>query len=215
MDFAKIVDILQDGYYNGMLFLYVLLVYGIIVMFGALIIYLISCARYKGTEMNGLIRVRVTLNEWPETPLGQVPPRMDFGEILISMHDPVTVQAHRLDPELNRKQKAECREYEVVRLLERFSKTMDNSSLHDDPGVILLRQMLDGNHCGGMGRIRRLSAKKGLEIRASSEKKRDKESNNRLMVYKQIPEMLCQEYFKNTGCEAQNICVTLEYLAQG
>lgn len=215
MNFSRIVDILWNGYHGGILFVYVLLVYGILVMLGAMIIHLINCARYKGTEMNGFVRVRVTLNEWPENPPENAPPRMDYGAILINMHDPATIQALRLDPQLSWKQKAECREYEVLRLLERYSKTMDNSSLHDDPGVVLLRQMLEGNHCTGMGRIRRLNAKKGLEIRASSEKKRDKESNNRLMVYKQIPEILCQEYYASTECEVRNLCVTLEYLAQG
>ena len=212
MDMEKIVLVLKEAKQNNTLVLYALAVFGVIVFVGWLISHMIACAKYKRTEMNGMIRVGITLNDWPENPPANAAPRLSYGTVLINMHDPATVRKGRLDPALNWREKASCREYEVIRLLERYCSTMENSCLQFDPGVLLLQRMLAGNHCTGLGRICVPSVRKGLEIRATTEKKQDKKNKNRLMVYKAIPDMLAQEFCNFTQCEAQNLCITLEYL---
>lgn len=213
MDLEKIIAMLKNASDASALVLYAVGIFVVIVLVGGAVIYGIICTRNKKTEMNELIRVGVTLNDWPDNPPANAPSRLEYGSVLVYMHDPASVKNERLDPVLSWLEKASCREYEVKRLLKRYVSALEKSGLQDDAGVALLRNLTEENGCAGLGRISIPNQKKGLVIRDTARKKLDKNNKYRLMVYRDIPDMPAQTFAGGTQCEAKNICITLECIS--
>ena len=82
--------------------------------------YTIACAQSKKTEMTGIMRVGVTLNDWYDASQYKDVSVLHYGDFWIGMKDPETVDGERLDAALNWKEKAFCRQYKVCLMLKRF-----------------------------------------------------------------------------------------------
>lgn len=174
----------------------------------AAVSYSVACTQSKKTEMGGIMQVGVCLNRWLDDSKCKDITTLDFGKFWVSMKDPDMVSGKRLNPELNWKERAFSRKYDVSILLRRFLAAYKSAGLADDPSAGLLERLLnDEKFCSAMGKCSYRSDKKGLMVVDAYASK--KEANrNRVSVYYAIDG---SAYASATGCDAQTICVTLEY----
>ena len=187
------------------------LVFGIMVVCIATAAYFIACARSKSTEMTGIMRVGVELNSWcgkeKEDPC-QDTVRLDYGKFWVSMKDPANEVKNRLDKNLDWKEQAFCRQYEVRILLSRFLAAYKKAGFHADPSADLLEGLLEQeNFCRALGKCSYQNAKKGLTVTGNSAWKQDP-NKRKVSVCQKIDGTA---FYEATGCEARTICVTLEY----
>lgn len=194
---------------------YVTLVFAVVVLIGGIIVYLTACVIQKKTQMTGLVRMRVTLNRWPDDTKESQSPMLYFGSYLIGMQDPEKIVKNRLDPKLTGLDAAQCRRYSVSLLLERFRSAFDNAGFAGDPASELLDRMLyDESFCEHLGQISRKSAGRGLTVHADAATKREGSSRDNVSIFYTIPGNLVESFERELHCDAKMLCVTLEYSAR-
>lgn len=212
MSFVKFQGMLIDAMDENMLVVAALAIFLTIILISVAVIYAVACSQNKNTQMTKLIHVGVALNEWPENETAGDCPRLVLGEYLVNMKDPAGVSVNRLDPRLGWKQRAYSRKYEVSELLRRFTANFESAGMHADPACTML-QMLQGDNsfCYRLGQIVRTSDKKGLRVLRCECWEQDKQDNDCVSVYVDIPQEYACTYQAATGCEAQKLCMTLRY----
>lgn len=172
--------------------------------------YVLACSMSKRTEMNGFMRVGVSLNRWIENKTEGIP--LEYGAFWISMEDipegdSEKTRKTRLAPPLDWMGRMLPRHYAVSALAWRFLKAYQGAGLGDDPSAKLLQQLLeDADFCADLGQCCQLSAKTGLTVTGARESRKHAQGNQ-VSVYCQID----QEFL---NCAVKTICVTLEYRNQ-
>ena len=212
MSYVKMQGMMINALDGNTLVFVALGIFLTIVVISAITAYLIACGKNKNTQMTGLIQVAVALNEWPESETAGDCPRLVFGEYLISMKDPDAVKEDRLDPRLTGMQQAYCRKSWVGELLRRFHANFESCGMQGDAGCRLLQDLLkDNNFCVSLGQLYRTNSKKGLRVARAAKSAQDKLNLDKVSVYARIPEEIANTYRAATGCDAQMLCITMEY----
>lgn len=215
MDYIWFLQMISDAMDRDMLVLVALGIFLLIIVIGALIIYFAACSKNRNTEMPGLVKVGLSLNEWPDdgiTMPGEGCTKLVFGEYLVSMHDPQEIQADRLDPRVSGLKKAYCRQYSVGALFRRFATNYLSAGMAADASGRLLHELLkDTVFCDDLGMIYRKNVKKGLRVNGINVWIQDKKYLDKVSVYTPVPEEIASSYAAATGCEAKMLCITLRY----
>lgn len=174
----------------------------------AAISYVVACARSKRTEMTGIIKVRVALNEWSDNTLVKDLDSLKLGEFWFSMKDPIHVTENRLDRTLTWYEKAFCRQYDVSLFLKRFLVAYEKAGFAEDASAKLLKALAENDRfCMELGKCRYLSRKKGLLVKDASVFTKGTEKE-KVSVYHEIAD---NEFAAETGCDVRSIGITLEY----
>ena len=108
--------------------------------------------------------------------------------------------------------KAFAPDYPVSVFLARFHDAMRAGGMEEDPGVVLLKELLqDAGYCARMGRLYRRGGKKGLTIRGNRSYRKDRTNSNSVRVVADIPEQAGKRFAQSTGgCVAERLCITME-----
>lgn len=191
---------------------YVMCVFLILVAVGCLITYWAACAVNQKTQMTELMQVSVALNRWPEGADGDGSTMLSLGSYLICMQDPAGIGKNRLDPKLSGLALANCRQYRVSVLLNRFHSAFNGAGFLMDPASRLLDTLLYDEHfCEQLGWISRKNARKGLRVQTAGVSRKEGSSEDKVSVYYEIPGNLAAHFESETHCNARTLCVTLEY----
>jgi hypothetical protein len=186
----------------------------------AAISYMAACTACKGTEMTGMMRVSVTLNKWPDDTRCKDSRALHLGDFWVNMKDPVNVniaEKDRLDRKRFWNERPLRRRYPVSQLLARFLEAYKAAGFAEDESAKLLAGLLEKDKfCATLGSCCYYNGKKGLYVLDAWESR--KEANkNRTVVYQQLDiadfdtAALSAVFSAETLCDAETICVTLEY----
>ncbi len=197
-----------------------LLVFCVIMALIAVISYSVACTKSKGTEMTGIMRVSVTLNRWPDDSCCKDSRTLHLGDFWVSMKDPVNVNIPEKD-RLNRKlfwnEKPLRRRYPVSLLLNRFLEAYKGAGFEEDASAKLLSGLLEKEKfCRSLGYCSYYDGKKGLCV-ADAWVFRKETNKDKAVVYQQLDNAdfdtvaLSNAFGAETLCDAETICVTLEY----
>lgn len=210
MSFVSLIEWLHYECSSAEVFFYLLITFLLFVLLSSIIAYLVLCAVNKNTEMSGIIRMKLTLND---TPKGKScgSERLEYDEFLIAMKD-MDGAEHILKPQLNWMQKMFSRRYSVSTLLYRYCDAMNVAGSGDDPARLLILELLkDDAFCRDMGLISFRGSRSGLRTAESLITERNLTSTNTVSIYRMIPEIPAGEFRQYTGCTAEMLCVRMEY----
>jgi len=208
------------------------LVFCAVIAIIGVIIYVVACAKSKQTEMTGIMRVGVELNTWLDDSQCKGMTALKYGDFWISMIDPAAGTGNRLNGKLNWKEKALYRQYPVSIFLERFLAAYKSAGLIEDPSAKLLESLLKQERfckalgkCSyvaqlweglleqksfgrALGKLKFIKNRMGLSVTDSFAYKKEPDKKNKISVYCKIDG---GTFRAETGCDAETICVTLEY----
>lgn len=195
------------------LFVYTLVVFGAMILVGAVITYVIACKINQKTEISGFMRVSVSLNN-PQSADKNEEVRLDYGEFLIGMQDVPGKVQYLFSPKRNWLEKASRRMYATSLFLQRFGQAFENAGGQEDAGCKLLKELLGSeSFCADLGAIYRRNPKDGLRLYGTADHKKYGTRSDKLTVYKALPEMAAERFRQATNCSAKSISITMEYLA--
>lgn len=197
-----------------------LLVFAVVMAAIVAISYYVACAKSKGTEMTGIMRVSVSLNRWPDADRYEGVQPLHMGDFWISMKDPVNVnipEKDRLDRKRFWNEKPLRYRYPVSQLLYRFLVAYKGAGFGEDASAKLLSGLLEKEKfCKSLGYCSYYNGEKGLCI--ADDANFDKQANkDKVVVYQQLDiadfetTKLCDDFGTETLCDAKTICIALEY----
>lgn len=213
MDMKMIRTMVEESVDTPLIFLlYTAIAFAVVVLIGSAIYYVIACSANKMTQMTGIMRVTVALNQFPSDMQDTESPMLSYGSYFIGMQDPAEVSRQRLDPKLNWIESAQYRRYQIGTILERFRNAFDSAGFAGDPASKLLEQLLEDDvFCEKLGSISRKNAKRGLRVQAASEVTTESSVRDRVSVYHTIPQIAGNAFENELRCDVRMICITLEY----
>lgn len=224
MGMSNLAVALEAATDNPLLFvLYTVIFFALIMMTIAVIAYVVLRNLNQKTKMAGVMRVKVTLNEvgmnQDKIDKGVSSPhaKLDYGEYLVGMEDTdylIKLNKYLLNPQLNWLEEASLRTYPVEAFLGRFYMAFQGAGFgENEPASVLLKALLqDDIFCMDLGRIFRLSKKKGLTYLGKSTRQDNAANPNQLQVCTKVPENPAAIFKQETGCVAQTISIALEYV---
>lgn len=197
-----------------------LLVFTIVMALIAAFTYAVACTTSKGTEMTGIMRISVTLNQWPDDSRYKDIRPLRLGDFWVGMKDPVNAnipEKDRLDRKRFWNEKPLRRRYPVSQLLERFLEAYKGAGFGEDASAKLLAGLLEKEKfCRSLGYCSFYNGKKGLCV-ADAWEFRKEPNKDKVVVYQQLDiadfdtGALSTAFGDETLCDAQTICVALEY----
>ena len=211
----SILGQITDAFYyadNAHVLMYTAELYMAILTVVLVAFYIIARRSSRKHIMYNLVCVEVTLNERLDGRKSGDPAAMSYGKYWIGMQDSPNAEIYQMNPKRSFFGKAFAPDYPVSVFLARFHDAMRAGGMEEDPGVVLLKELLqDAGYCARMGRLYRRGGKKGLTIRGNRSYRKDRTNSNSVRVVADIPEQAGKRFAQSTGgCVAERLCITME-----
>lgn len=199
-----------------LILLYTVIAFALIVLVVAAGTYAVMCVLKKKTQMTGVMRIGIALNQKGVNEKQKVDVtvssslgRLDYGEYLVSM-----AGCPEMNPRLDWLKRADTRRYPVAAFLKSFDRSFTDAGFGDDePAGALLKALLkDDIFCAELGTVSRRSRRRGL-AGAGAAFVKDQTNGDRLEVHAKLPNRIAETFEKSSGgCKAETIGISLEYM---
>lgn len=210
-----ILERLVDAFYyadNAHIWMYTAELYLAVLVLVLAVAYLVARKSSRKHVMNAVVCVEVTLNEGLDGRRAGEPAAMSYGKYWIGMQDAPNAERYQMNPKRGFFGKAAAPDYPVSIFLARFCDVMRAGGMGEDPGVVLLNELMqDEGYCARLGRLYQRGEKRGLTIRGNRSYRRNRENPNSIRVVAEIPEQVGRRFAQSTGgCTAERLCIKME-----
>lgn len=220
MGMNNVIVALEAATDNPLLFvLYTAMLFALMSLVIAVAAYFVMCRLNRQTELTGVMRVGVVLNQAgidkdsgkADEKLTSAYAKLDYGEYLVGMED--SEEKYVMNPKRSWLKQADVRRYPVEAFLGRFYLAFSGAGFGDDePAALLLKTLLrDDIFCAELGKVYRRSGKKGLKGYGLSIRSKDGKNPDKLSVYAAVPNGIAELFKEETACTVETICVVMEY----
>lgn len=211
----SILGRIADTFYyadNAHVLMYTAELYLAVLTLALVVFYIIARSSSRKHIMNAIVCVEVTLNERLDGRKSGDPEAMSYGKYWIGMQDSPNAESYQMNPKRSFFEKAFAPDYPVGVFLARFHDAMRAGGMGEDPGVVLLNDLLqDESYCARLGRLYQRGGKRGLTIRGNRSYRKDRTNPNSVRVMADIPEQAGKRFAQSTGgCVAERLCITME-----
>lgn len=211
----SILERFVDAFYyadNTRVLMYTAELYLAVLILALVVAYIIARKSSRKHIMNAIVCVEVTLNERLDGRKSGDPAAMSYGKYWIGMQDSPNAENYQMNPKRGFFGKAFAPDYPVSSFLARFCDVMRAGGMGEDPGVVLLSDLMqDEGYCARLGRLYQRGEKRGLTIRGNRSYRKDRTNPNSVRVVAGIPEQAGKRFAQSTGgCVAERLCITME-----